>query len=276
MAKRSWSRVARVVSLAAGCTLMVAEASAQAAASIQRQSDVSMAAAQVELLYLRSGVPRRTPTRGDSLWVDGGLLSRDSATKRLARMSKPAVCKGTLNHDTLRISCQRLQDLPAEAIGTALFPLYAGEYGSISSGGMLREVRKNHPTGFDTLRVVCAGRDTIVVPALAIDAWERDYMGSLDMDGVLTNSGGGNDLDHELTLGEDYYAVPLGRRYGAVSAFQFSSSLDAAGQSSVIFSGSEHPPTPYTEEQQLTILAAQMNELTFGSDEARLRPALAK
>jgi hypothetical protein len=160
----------------------------------------NVAAAEVELLTLRTAVPHRIPVRRDSLWLETSPdpVSLDSAVHALVALSKPTVCGAKPERGMIRVKCQRLQDLPVYAIGIFLGTRYSGKYGSISDGAYLRDVRQYHPSGIDTLRAMCTGRDTLIVPAVAMEIWQRDYYEPLfGTSGLPYNMSGSGDLEHE-------------------------------------------------------------------------------
>jgi len=256
----------RFVSL--GATLMALSGAAAA-------QPPNVAAAQVELLTLRTAVPHRVPVRRDSVWLETSPdpVSLDSAVRALVALSKPTVCGAKPERAMLRVKCQRLQDLPAYAIGIFLSIRYSGEYGSISDGGYLRFVRQDHPSGLDSLSAMCTGRDTLIVPVVAMEIWQRDYYEPLfDTSAFPYNMGGGGDPKH------DGLSTAFIRQHHIVQTFDFSASFDDTTSRSTIISsgGSDDSPPPNSDEFQMSQLLGIAESLTLGNDEAELRPALAK
>jgi hypothetical protein len=252
-----------------GATLMALSGAAAA-------QPPNVAAAQLELLTLRTAVPHRVPVRRDSVWLETSHdpVSLDSAVRALVALSKPTVCGAKPERAMLRVKCRRLQDLPVYAIGIYLTVRYGGEYGSISSGGLLRDVRQYHSSGIDTLRAMCMGRDTLVVPVVAMEIWQRDYYEAapFDTSAFPYNMGGGADLEH------DGWSTTFTRQHGIISTFEFSASFDDTTSSTTIISsgGSDGSPPPNSDEFQMSQLLGIAESLTLGNDEAELRPALAK
>jgi hypothetical protein len=235
----------------------------------------NVAAAEVELLTLRTAVPHRIPVRRDSLWLETSPdpVSLDSAVHALVALSKPTVCGAKPERGMIRVKCQRLQDLPVYAIGIFLGTRYSGKYGSISDGAYLRDVRQYHPSGIDTLRAMCTGRDTLIVPAVAMEIWQRDYYEPLfGTSGLPYNMSGSGDLEHEGR------STAYTRQHGIISTFKFSASFDDTTSSTTIISsgGSNGSPPRNSEEFQMSQLLGIAESLTLGADEAELRPALAK
>lgn len=136
----------------------------------------------------------------------------------------------------------------------------------------MRDVHAHHPSGIDTLRVLCTGRDSLVVPAAAMEAWERDYLMSMAFDtgAAMFNMAGYGDTEYA----RDGLTKTASRPYGVVSRFTFSASFDDQDQSVVSMSGGVGPERD--ESERMTRPAGQMQSLTLGADEERLRPALAK
>jgi hypothetical protein len=251
-----------------GATLMALSAAAAA-------QPPNLAAAQVELLTLRTAVPHRVPVRRDSVWLETSPdpVSLDSAVRALVALLKPTVCGAKPERAMLRVKCQRLQDLPAFAIGIYLATRYSGEYGSISAGAYLRDVRQYHPEGIDTLRALCTGRDTLIVPVVAMEIWQRDYYEPLfGTSGFPYNMSGSGDLEH------DGQSTAYTRQHRIILTFKFSASFDDTTTSTTITSsgGSHDSPPPNSEEFQMSQLLRMAESLTLGNDEAELRPALAK
>jgi hypothetical protein len=236
----------------------------------------NVAAAQVELLTLRTAVPHRVPVRRDSVWLEASPspVSLDSAARALVALSKPTVCGARPERAMLRVKCRRLQDLPVYAIGIYLTVRYGGEYGSISSGGFLRDVRKYHPFGIDSLRAMCTGLDTLIVPVIAMEIWQRDYYQAapFDTSAFPYNMGGSGDLEH------DGRSTAYTRQHGIIQTFDFSASFDDTTSRSTIISsgGSDDSPPPNSDAFQMSQLLGIAESLTLGNDEAELRPALAK
>jgi hypothetical protein len=251
-----------------GATLMALSAAAAA-------QPPNLAAAQVELLTLRTAVPHRVPVRRDSVWLETSPdpVSLDSAVRALVALSKPTVCGAKPEREMIRVKCRRLQDLSAYDIGGALVVRYGGEFGSVSGGGgLLGDVRRYHPSGIDTLRAMCTGRDTLIVPVVTMEIWERDYYrATFDTSGFPYNMSGSGDLEH------DGQSTAFTRQHDIISTFEFSASFDDTTSWATIISGgrSGGPPSA-NEEFQMSQLLGIAQSLTLGADEAELRPALAK
>ncbi|HWZ60715.1 MAG TPA: hypothetical protein VNW46_17155, partial [Gemmatimonadaceae bacterium] len=139
-------------------------------------------AAEIELLALRAAITRRIPVRADSFFVGPSRVrvTADSAASVLAALPKPTVCRGEAEGGTLSVRCASLTEQEPVMIAMQLLMRYSGQFGDISSGGLLRSVNARRPTPFDTLRVLCVGRDTLVIDAPAVERWERDYYPVID------------------------------------------------------------------------------------------------
>jgi hypothetical protein len=235
----------------------------------------NVAAAQVELLTLRTAVPHRIPVRRDSLWLETSPdpVSLDSAVRALVALSKPTVCGAKPERAMIRVKCRRLQDLSAYDIGGALVVRYGGAFGSVSGGGgLLGDVRQYHPSGIDTLRAMCTGRDTLIVPVVTMEIWERDYYAAIfDTSAFPYNMSGSGDLEH------DGRSTAYTRQHDIISTFKFSASFDdTMSWATIISRGRSGGPPSSNEEFQMSQLLGIAESLTLGNDEAELRPALAK
>lgn len=240
--------------------------------SSARGQPPTMAAAQVELLALRTSVPKVITVRRDSVWLEAAerVVSLDSAARALTRLSKPSVCGGKPGErGLLRVSCRRLQDLSPFDIGGLLLIRYGMQDGHVMSD-LLDDVRRYHGLGIDTLRAMCTGRDTLFVPAVALDVWHRDYYQPIfDTAAFPLGMGTSGDLEHDGR-------TALARQYGIIMTMSFSPSLKDTTEWKKDYTGNPGVLSPAAEDFQVSQLLAMVTILNLGGDEAQLRPALAK
>ncbi|HWZ58700.1 MAG TPA: hypothetical protein VNW46_06940, partial [Gemmatimonadaceae bacterium] len=231
-------------------------------------------AAKLELLALRTAISRQTPVRSDSFIIAASPapISADSAIRSLSRLPKPLVCEGLAQRDMLNITCTALANVEPRTIAADLTMRYMPTYGSITGGGgLLGYARRQRGVAVDSLLAVCIGRDTLVLPAPALERWERDYYEAVGPGIPAYNMGGGN-LDED---GRPLAAPgqPEERRREVVT-YRFASSADQHGISvGITIGGTTARPS---EDDALAAQADQLDGLTFGADEPMLRPALAK
>ena len=231
-------------------------------------------AAKLELLVLRTAISSHIPVRADSVTfaASAAPISADSAIRSLTRIAKPAVCVGIARRGMLNITCQAFAELEPSMISMDLEMRYTPTYGSITGGGgVLGFVHARSRAVFDTLDVLCIGRDTIVLPAPALERWERDYYATMDRDVPLYNMSG--DDVHDDGRPSSLLRV-AGQSHGVVAVYRFSSSADDHGTETVLtIRGAPERPS---EDDRLARLANSLDDLTLGADEGMLRPALAK
>jgi hypothetical protein len=122
-------------------------------------------------------------------------------------------------------------------------------------------VHARRPFPFDTLRVLCVGRDTLVIEAPAVERWKREYYALLDASAPTYNMIGldGGDGGHS----------------GAIEVLTFSSSADHYGVDVRVTMSGDTTERP-SEDDRSAMLADQLSGLTLGGDQALLQPALAK
>ena len=116
---------------------------------------------------------------------------------------------------------------------------------------------------------MCVGRDTLVIDAPSLERWERDYYEHLGQDAESYNMS-----EYDIDDMEDGGPVTQSaRHHGVVAVLKFSASADSHGTIvGFTFGGSERP----SEDDRMASLADQLGSLSFGADEALLRPSLAK
>jgi hypothetical protein len=220
-------------------------------------------AAEIELLALRAAITRRIPVRADSFLIGPSRVrvTADSAASVLAALPKPTLCRGEAEQGMLSVSCTSLTDEEPKEIATQLLMHYDGKYGDISGGGLLGAVHAHRPMPFDTLRVLCVGRDTLVIEAPAVERWKREYYPLLDASAPTYNM----------------IALPGGdgRHSGVIEVLTFSSSLDPYGVNVRVTTSGDPTERPSDDDRSAT-LADLLSGLTLGADQPLLAPALAK
>jgi hypothetical protein len=231
-------------------------------------------AAKLELLALRTAISRQIPVRSDSVIIapSPAPISADSAIRSLSRLPKPVACEGLAQRDMLNITCTALANVEPRRIAAFLTMRYTPTYGSITGGGgLLGYARRQGGLAVDTLLAVCIGRDTLVLPAPALERWERDYYETM-RPGIPTYNMGGGNLEED-TRPPSAPGQP-DKRPREVVTYRFSSSADEHGFSiGWTIGGTTARPS---EDDVLAVQADQLDGLTFGADEPMLRPALAK
>jgi hypothetical protein len=231
-------------------------------------------AAKLELLALRTAISRQIPVRADSFIIAASPtpISADSAIRSLIRVPKPTVCEGVAQHDMLHVTCTALANAEPRIIAVDLGMRYMPTYGSIAGGGgMLGDARRERGGDVDRLQALCIGRDTLVLPAPALERWERDYYEAIGLAIPGYNMGGGNLEEYKrppATPGQPE------ERSREVVTYRFSSSADQHSYTKVWTTGGTTARP--SEDDALTVQADQLDALTFGADEPMLRPALAK
>ncbi|HWZ61252.1 MAG TPA: hypothetical protein VNW46_19880, partial [Gemmatimonadaceae bacterium] len=220
-------------------------------------------AAEIELLALRAAITRQVLVRADSFLIGPRhvRVTADSAARVLAALPKPTLCRGEAERGTLSVSCTSLTDEAPMEIAIQLVMHYHGKYGDISGGGLLGSVHARRPLPFDTLRVLCVGRDTLVIEAPAVERWERDYYPLIDASTPAYNMTGMDGGD--------------GRHSGVIEVLTFSSSADHHGVN-VAITMSGNPRERPSDDDRSAMLADRLSGLTLGADQPLLAPALAK
>jgi hypothetical protein len=207
-------------------------------------------AAEIELLALRAAITRRIPVRADSFLIGPSRVRviADSAAIMLAALPKPTLCRGEAERGILLVRCTSLTDEEPTEIASQLLMHYSGRYGDISGGGLLASVHARRPMPFDTLHVMCVGRDSMRIAAPVVERWERDYYRPLD------------------PSAPSYIMTAL--------HLQFSSAADHQGVTATITMRA--PGEAPSDDDRSAMLADRLSGLTLGGDQVLLAPALAK
>jgi hypothetical protein len=214
-----------------------------------------------------------SPLTGQRPGVAAGGTDTDAAKLELLAL-RTAISRQipVAQRDMLHITCTTLANVEPRTIAADLMTRYMPRYGSITGGGgLLGYARRERGVAVDTLLAICIGRDTLVLPAPALERWERDYYAAIGLDIPAYNMGGGN-LEED-TRPPAAPGQPEERRREVVT-YRFSSSADEHGfMVGFITGGTMARPS---EDDALATQADQLDRLTFGADEPVLRPALAK
>lgn len=120
---------------------------------------------EIETLPVASAIPLVY-----QIGTGGGVVSADSVEKYLTSVTKPAVCIGRMELGAVKVTCDPLEQLPAERQQRIAEMATSGD-----SAGLLGFVKRRYSREPSALRVLCLCRDTMQLSVADIDKWQRDF-----------------------------------------------------------------------------------------------------